>query len=122
LNTVYLKKDNEWLTFEHPQKIITTQNINEVREALENVEALVNDKKWHAVGFVSYEAARAFDSALQTFESNNFPLIWFGLYDGLTSHTSLKGQTSQTFPTFKANQTSKTYNNAIKKIKDYIAK
>jgi para-aminobenzoate synthetase / 4-amino-4-deoxychorismate lyase len=126
-NTVYLKKDNEWLTFEHPQKIITTQNINEVREALENVEASVNAEGWHAVGFVSYEAARAFDSALQTFESKNFPLIWFGLYDGLTSHTSLKSQTNQTsstnktFETFQTNQTSETYNNAIGKIKDYIA-
>jgi len=127
LNTVYLKKDNEWLSFEHPQKIITTQNINEVHEALENVEALVNDKKWHAVGFVSYEAARAFDSALQTFESTSFPLVWFGLYDGLTSLkslTSLTSQTSQTSSinrTFQTNQTSETYNNAIQKIKDYIA-
>lgn len=124
LNTVYLKKDNEWLSFERPQKIITTQNINEVGEALENVEALVNDKKWRAVGFVSYEAARAFDSALQTFELNNFPLIWFGLYDSLTSHTSLKNltsQTSATYKTFKINQTSETYNNAIEKIKNYIA-
>ncbi|MBX3037739.1 MAG: aminodeoxychorismate synthase component I [Anaerolineales bacterium] len=127
LNTVYLKKDNEWLTFEHPQKIITTQNINEVREALENVEASVNAEGWYAVGFVSYEAASAFDSALQTFESKNFPLIWFGLYDSLTSHTSLKSLTSQTsstnktFETFQTNQTSDTYNNAIEKIKDYIA-
>ncbi|MBL8098627.1 MAG: aminodeoxychorismate synthase component I [Anaerolineales bacterium] len=121
MNTVYLKKDNEWLTFEHPQKIITTQNINEVCEALENVEALVNDKNWHAVGFVSYEAARAFDFALQTFDLNNFPLIWFGFYENPTSLKSLTGLKSQTFPTFKTNQTSKTYNNAIGKIKDYIA-
>jgi len=109
------------LSFQHPQKIITTQNINEVHEALENVEALVNDKKWHAVGFVSYEAAPAFDSAVQVFESKNFPLVWFGLYDGLTSLKSLTSLTSQTFPTFKTNQTSETYNNAIGKIKDYIA-
>lgn len=121
MNTVYLKKDDEWLSFEHPQKIITTQNINEVRKALENVEALVNDKKWHAVGFVSYEAAGAFDSALQTFESNNFPLIWFGLYDSPTSLNSLTGLKSLSDQSWKPNIDKKTYNNAIKKIKYYIA-
>jgi para-aminobenzoate synthetase/4-amino-4-deoxychorismate lyase len=120
LNTVYLKKDNEWLTFEHPQKIISTQNINEVREALENVEASVNDRGLHAVGFVSYEAASAFDSALQTFESNHFPLIWFGLYD--------EPQTSEVFKDFRSlnaawqpNIKKEDYNNAIQKIKEYIA-
>ncbi|NJN80651.1 MAG: hypothetical protein HC797_09390 [Anaerolineales bacterium] len=121
MNTVYLKKDNVWLYFQHPQKIISTQNSNEVREALETVEALVNDKKWHAVGFVSYEAAQAFDSKLQVHESKSFPLIWFGLYDSLTSLTGLKNGTSQIGSTFKTNQTSETYNNAIQKIKEYIA-
>lgn len=120
MNTVYLKKDNEWLHFQSPQKIITTQNINEVRQALENVEALVNDKNWHAVGFVSYEAASAFDSALKTFESKNFPLVWFGLYD--------EPQTSEVFTDFRSlnlnwqpNTKKEDYNNAIQKIKDYIA-
>ncbi len=121
MNTVYLKKDNEWLRFQNPQTIIATKNINEAREALENVEALVNDKNWHAVGFVSYEAARAFDSAFQTFESNDFPLIWFGLYEKPTSLKNLKNFNDQTFPSFKSNQTSETYNKAIRKIKDYIA-
>jgi para-aminobenzoate synthetase/4-amino-4-deoxychorismate lyase len=120
LNTVYLKKDNEWLGFQNPQQIITTQNINEVRGALQNVEALVNEKKLHAVGFVSYEAASAFDSALQTFELKNFPLIWFGLYDA--------PQTSEVFKDFRSlninwqpNTQKEDYNLAIQKIKENIA-
>lgn len=123
-NEVFLKKDNEWLVFQNPQQIITTKNINEVCEALGNVETLVNDKKWHAVGFVSYEAASAFDSALQTFELKNFPLIWFGLYENLKNLKSLKSLTSQTNPTnqtWQPNIKKEDYNNAIQKIKDYIA-
>ncbi len=120
MNKVYLKKDNDWLHFQNPQQIITTQNINEVREALQNVEAIVNAEGQHAVGFVSYEAARAFDSTLQTFESNNFPLLWFGLYAEAQTSEVLRdfgSLNAQWQPNIKKDD----YNNAIKKIKDYIA-
>lgn len=120
MNKVYLKKDNDWLHFQNPQRIITTQNINEVREALQNVEAIVNAEGQHAVGFVSYEAARAFDSTLQTFKSNNFPLLWFGLYAEAQTSEVLRdfgSLNAQWQPNIKKDD----YNNAIKKIKDYIA-
>ncbi|MBL8050528.1 MAG: aminodeoxychorismate synthase component I [Anaerolineales bacterium] len=120
-NKVYLKKDNHWLAFQNPHQIISTKNINEVREALQNVEALVNEKKWHAVGFVSYEAAQAFDSALQVFESTNFPLIWFGLYENPTSLKNLAGLSGLINQSWKPDIDKETYNNAIQKIKDYIA-
>lgn len=120
MNTVYLKKDNDWLRFQNPQQIITTQNINEVRQALGNVEALVNDNKWHAVGFVSYEAAAGFDSALQTFESNHFPLIWFGLYDEFETSEVLRDFRSLNM-SWHPNIKKEDYNNAIGKIKEYIA-
>lgn len=121
LNTVYLKKDNEWLHFQNPRQIITTNSINEVKDAIQNVESIVNTEGQHAVGFVSYEAASAFDSALQTFEVNNFPLIWFGLYENPTSLKSLTSQTNLTFQTWHPNIDKEIYNNAIQKIKDYIA-
>ena len=35
----------------------------------------------HAAGFISYEAAPAFDDALQTKPPDSFPLLWFGLYE-----------------------------------------
>lgn len=93
-----------------------------MREALENVEALVNEKNWHAVGFVSFEAASAFDSALQTYESKDFPLIWFGLYESPNSWTGLASQSSPIYNITWFPDTSKEiYNQAIQKIKEYIA-
>ena len=120
-NKVYLKKDNHWLSFQNPHQIITTQKTNEVREALQTVEALVDEKKWHAVGFVSYEAAQAFDSALQVHESKNFPLIWFGLFDSPTSLKSLNGLSGLTSQMWKPDIDKTRYNNVIQKIKEYIA-
>lgn len=44
------------------------------------VEAVVTHRQWYAVGFLSYEAAAAFDSALQTYPPTALPLLWFGLF------------------------------------------
>lgn len=120
MNTVYLKKDNDWLSFQHPRQIVSTQNVNEVREAIQKVEALVNDEGLHAVGFVSYEAASAFDSALQTFALSDFPLVWFGLYDkpqGLEIPNDFQSLNLNWHLDTKKEE----YNNAIQKIKEYIA-
>jgi para-aminobenzoate synthetase/4-amino-4-deoxychorismate lyase len=120
INEVILKQDNHWLHFQNPRQIIAANNINEVKDAIQNVEAIVNAEGQHAVGFVSYEAASAFDSALQVFESKNFPLIWFGLYD--------EPQTSEVFKDFRSlnitwqpDTKKEDYNNAIQNIKEYIA-
>jgi para-aminobenzoate synthetase/4-amino-4-deoxychorismate lyase len=69
-----------WLCFEKPFRIITTRMLREVPNALNEIETLVNKRRWHAAGFISYEAATAFDPALCTRPSGSFPLIWFGLY------------------------------------------
>ena len=79
-NEVLLKSNNEWLYFSNPQKVLQTSRVSEVRETLQEVENLVNANGWHAAGFVSYEAAPAFDDALRVLDSGGFPLILFGLY------------------------------------------
>ena len=71
---------DQWLQFEHPQQIITAQNLGDVLSALAQVEALVA-QGLHAAGFISYEASPAFDEALVVREdASNFPMLWFGLY------------------------------------------
>jgi len=79
-NEVLLKSNHRWLHYSHPFKVVQTERIQEVREALREVESLVNADGWHAAGFIAYEAAPAFDSALHVLSSSDFPLLWFGLY------------------------------------------
>jgi len=69
-----------WLYFENPLEVVTAYQPEEVRPALRHIETLVEGNGWHAAGFISYEAAPAFDPAFQTRPVEGFPLMWFGLY------------------------------------------
>jgi para-aminobenzoate synthetase / 4-amino-4-deoxychorismate lyase len=71
---------SRWLHFAHPHRIITASRIEDVIPALSCIEALISEHGWHAAGFISYEAAEAFDSALCTHPAGFLPLLWFGLY------------------------------------------
>ena len=78
---IYDSKNAEWLEFKDLIGIITTNSIENVVCCLQNVEEAVECKKYFAVGFVAYEAASAFDKALQTKQQHSdVPLLWFGIY------------------------------------------
>jgi para-aminobenzoate synthetase/4-amino-4-deoxychorismate lyase len=79
-NEVLLRYNNEWLYFSEPHRILVAEKLDEVSGALSEVERLVEIHGWHAAGFVSYEAAPAFDPAFLTHTGGEFPYLWFGLY------------------------------------------
>ena len=122
---VLLKHGDEWLHFANPLRVICAERLDEVRDALQEVERLVEEKGWHAAGFVSYESAPAFDSALRVLSDGSFPLLWFGLYPESRSLQSsevfkdLRGFTTQNWRPSVARE---IYNAAIEKVKDYIAR
>lgn len=69
-----------WLAFEDPLEIVTTENIEDVAALLKHIqERVVNERLW-AAGFLSYEAAPAFDRNLIVHPHSDFPKLWFGLY------------------------------------------
>ncbi len=119
-----LKQNDAWLKFSRPRQVIVTGKMEDVRKGLREVERLVDEKGWTAAGFVSYDAAPAFDPALKVIPSQGFPLLWFGLYDELQEL-----QNSEVFqdfgilsPTTWHPDTGKeTYNTAIQNIKGHIA-
>jgi para-aminobenzoate synthetase/4-amino-4-deoxychorismate lyase len=67
------------MQFESPDRLIEAWTIDGVRPALAAVEAAVASGSF-AAGFVSYEAAAAFDSALTTRLPGELPLVWFGVF------------------------------------------
>ncbi len=118
---VILKRDDDWLYFSKPHRVLQTAQVGEVRGILQEAERLVKENHWHAAGFVSYEAAPAFDKALRVLNAGDFPLIWFGLYsqpqilqlpDAEKDFTHLEWQ-----PTVERD----VYNAAIEKVKENIA-
>jgi para-aminobenzoate synthetase/4-amino-4-deoxychorismate lyase len=69
-----------WLLFESPLRIIQAWQVEEVLPALAALEAAATQDRLFAAGFISYEAAPAFDPALVARPDGDFPLLWFGLY------------------------------------------
>ena len=79
--TVLLRDEAEgsWLAFLRPEAVLVARRLSEVVPVLEEVET-ASRKGWYAAGLVCYEAAPAFDRAMQTRRLDGLPLVWFGLY------------------------------------------
>jgi para-aminobenzoate synthetase/4-amino-4-deoxychorismate lyase len=70
-----------WLRFTDPVEIVEAHTLDDVLSRLHAVESAVNARGWYAAGFLTYEAAPAFDRALRVQPPAALPLLWFGLYD-----------------------------------------
>lgn len=68
------------LTFQNPINIITAYTIDEVLPSFKQIQEAV-DNGYYAAGYVSYEAAPAFDSAYRVKGNATMPLLWFGIFD-----------------------------------------
>jgi para-aminobenzoate synthetase/4-amino-4-deoxychorismate lyase len=71
---------SRWLCFKNPFQVLEVWKVEDVLPALRNIETEVRERGRYAAGFISYEAAGAFDPALCVKSSADFPLLWFGLY------------------------------------------
>jgi para-aminobenzoate synthetase / 4-amino-4-deoxychorismate lyase len=69
-----------WLEFRRPVAFLSAATESDVLPLLARIEAEVDGGALHAAGWVSYEAAPAFDPALVVGPSGDFPLVWFGLF------------------------------------------
>lgn len=78
----------EWGIFSSPVKIFETNEINRVNDLLEKIEQ-ETEKGRCVAGFISYEAAPAFDDAHEVWDIGDFPLLWFGIYDSYSAKLNL---------------------------------
>jgi len=135
-NDVLLKENNRWLHFTRPWQIIVAEKLEEILPGLREIERLVNGKGWYAAGFLSYEAASAFDPALHThalssFRDNlsplrtarttGFPFLWFGLYSEPRAVVLPKPEGSQQILDWRPTTTHEEYDSAIATVKEHIA-
>jgi para-aminobenzoate synthetase / 4-amino-4-deoxychorismate lyase len=116
---------NCWLHFRNPVKLLYTDLIDEVVSILGDVEQGLKSGLY-AAGFISYEASLAFDQALKTRPTEDFPLIWFGLYEQAERRTTIPSFSPsegdhQDQLSWIASTSRKEYDRAIAKIKNYIA-
>ena len=111
----------QWLRFRNARRIIAATQTGEVESALKRVESLVSENRWHAAGFLSYEAAGAFDPALKTRTPGDIPLLWFGLYPQPEA-IFLPGPDYRSYRLGEPNSSVSRpdYTRAIKRIRQYI--
>ena len=67
------------LVFGEPLEVVRADSVDAVRPALRRV-AEATQAGLHAVGYVAYEAAPAFDRAARVRSGCGVPLVWFGLH------------------------------------------
>jgi len=109
------------IVFSEPAEVVCTCALEEVRDCLERVNAAV-EQGMHAAGWVAYEAAPAFDSALVAHPPTEFPLVWFRLFRR-KEIISRSGESRGSFnvgewrPSVERGQ----YIHSVSKIRDYIA-
>ncbi len=107
--------------WQDPIEIYQAFSLNEVIPILEMIDDNIS-RNIYAAGFISYEAAPAFDPALNAKNLSSFPLCWFGLYDKIriTNPSDYKRKTYEAGNWISSINKSNYYQD-IRKIKEYIS-
>lgn len=113
----------QWLHFHEPLEVIRADCIEDVAYGLRLVQTMTQNQGFYAAGFISYEAAPAFDPALRV-RPSAFPLLWFGIYskpDMLQTLPSSSGSAPPSLYNWIPAVSQTTYNEVIAQIKEHIA-
>ena len=68
------------VAFGAPREVLLAHTLAQVRPVLQAVDAMARQGRW-CVGYLRYEAAPAFDTALAVHRGSDGPLAWFGVHD-----------------------------------------
>jgi para-aminobenzoate synthetase/4-amino-4-deoxychorismate lyase len=124
------KKKSRSYLFLNPKEIITCIDGDKIKNCFLKLEEFIS-KGYYAAGFLSYEAGLFFEEILKKnfANRNNFPLLWFGIYDSpvIYGPLDIKENPSIDFNQYSLNSkrlniTQADYIKNISKIKKYIAK
>lgn len=116
---VVLKHAGKWLSFQNPQRVLLANRVDAVLPMLLEAE----ESGLYAAGFISYEAAPAFDPALKTHSPGGFPLLCLGLFDAPLILEKLEESPAGDFKVgdLRASVTKREFSKAISEIKEHIA-
>lgn len=110
------------LYFGNPIKVIAVTKIQDIKPALEEIQKYSHEGKY-AAGYISYEAAPAFDAKMKVNGNPLLPLLYFGIYEEpikLPQSNEQKMTNNQSMQ-WNSKTTRNEYNDNIGKIKEYIA-
>lgn len=115
------ERQDKWLDFRSPYKVITTRRLEDVLPLFRQVEAAVRQNGLYAAGFISYEAAPAFDPSLSVRKDGKFPLLWFGLFEQVEEITLPSGsEESDTAVSWRQSVIPAEYKHCLDQIRRFI--
>jgi para-aminobenzoate synthetase/4-amino-4-deoxychorismate lyase len=116
---VVLKHAGKWLHFQCPERVLRAERAEEVLPMLHEAEA----SGLFVAGFVSYEAAPAFDSALTTHPPDGFPLLCLGLFHAPDVLAEIEEAPTSSFKmgALEPSVSKTDFVSAIREIKEWIA-
>jgi para-aminobenzoate synthetase / 4-amino-4-deoxychorismate lyase len=119
--TVVLQADQRWWRFCEPVQIVSAVQISEVRPALEKIAKAVEEDGLYAAGYLSYEAAGAYDLSTHPPPVGGPPVLWFGLFGRREEVPPPASFDSYSFGEWQPSLDPETYYAAIGRIKEAIA-
>jgi len=110
--------------YRRPVEVVSARCADEVVDALQAVEAAVEDRGLDAVGFISYEAAPAFDVAHRVVSTpGGPPLLSFGLFPPSIDRRCSAGETGSDYAIgrWTLSQDRDVYRRSVDRIREHIA-
>jgi len=117
---LFLPQEKKWLHFTKPCKVFCVYEYDQVQPVLHSIDYLLEQKNAYAAGFISYEAAPAFDPALKVKKSSRVPLLWFGIYTWCEKVSLPKQIADDPVLEWKTEINEPAYCTALHHIKKYI--
>lgn len=113
-------KSKRWIRFTGVHRVLSARSLPLVMPVVAEVEEAVRGGLC-AAGFISYEAAPAFDAALAAEAPDEFPLVWFGLFTGVEEVALPRGR--QGFPKpmdWKPTVSEEEHAHAVRAVRSFI--
>src|SRR5699024_9334176 len=109
------------LLFSNPEKIITTNHLEEVSYCMDKIDDMTK-KGYYVAGYFSYEIIHSLLHSKISISNNKMPLLWFGVFRSPTKTMVNETDASGTYDIGKWEiQTNKTaYKNNFNLIMDEI--
>ena len=122
LAVLYDPQTDQWLRFCDPVEEIEVHLLDDVLPALSKIEQRVEQEGLFAAGYISYEAASAFDGVLQTNAASDFPLLRFGLFPNVEQIELPAAPEAVTLPDWQPREGSDTFSRKVNEIREAIAR
>jgi para-aminobenzoate synthetase/4-amino-4-deoxychorismate lyase len=107
--------------FINPVEVLETYDLESVKSIFNKVQDYIDHDEFYIAGFISYEAATAFDTSLQTQRSSSsIPLVWLTVFEQVENLEFLTKNTETPILNWELNITEEEYLESFNYVQNQI--